>query len=328
MEGLDKSLSFAEGMVQAEQGTTGGPGGGTHCLNCSTALAGIYCHHCGQKNIPKRQTLGELLTNFISSFWSYESKFFRTGQYLLFRPAFLAIEYTQGRRERYFHPARMYVFISFVYFLFFSTLPDKNDTDTVDLNKSKKEVSDKNFFTGLSLDSLGYKSVAAYDSVQQTLPLEKRDGWLMHFIQTRQIEITEKYKDNGEAFVETFTSSFSSNFSKIFFFLLPIFALILKLLYVRRDFYYSEHLVFSIYFYNFFFLAGSFYMIFNVIPYLGWAATVVGFWIAIYLLVAMKRMYKQGKKKTVLKYVLFTGLFSVFVCIGLLINLVVTLLYI
>ena len=120
MDGLDKSLPPAEGMVDAEQAGKISTDSIRHCLNCNTQLYDAYCPHCGQKDIPKRQTLGELLTNFVSSFWSYESKFFRTCQYLLFKPGFLATEYTAGRRERYYHPARMYVFMSFIFFLLFS----------------------------------------------------------------------------------------------------------------------------------------------------------------------------------------------------------------
>ena len=55
-------------------------------------------------------------------------------------------------------------------------------------------------------------------------------------------------------------------FHKSLFFLLPFFALLLKLLYVRRNYYYSEHLVLSICYYNFFYLAASLVMLINLIP--------------------------------------------------------------
>ncbi len=66
------------------------------CLNCGSKISGPFCFECGQKNIPKRQTLGELWTNFISSFWSYEGKFFLTTKFLITRPGFLALEYNAG----------------------------------------------------------------------------------------------------------------------------------------------------------------------------------------------------------------------------------------
>jgi hypothetical protein len=97
-------------------------------------------------------------------------------------------------------------------------------------------------------------------------------------------------------------------------------ALVLKLLYVRRDYFYSEHLVLTIYYYNFFYLAGSLMMIFNLIPWLGFVSVLIGCWIYFYLLFAMKRVYGQSWGKTILKFALFTGLFSVLVLIGVTIN--------
>lgn len=297
-----------------------------YCLNCETELNDSYCPHCGQKDIPKRQTLGELFTNFISSFWSYESKFFKTGQYLLLRPGFLAIEYNNGRRERYFHPARMYVFISFIYFLLLYSLPDVDDQGPVD--SSSENLAYEGYGTTLLIDTIGMTTFSQYDSIQESLPASERDGWLVRFYKKREIEVNQKYFEDPTSFARNVESSLISNFPKIFFILLPIFALLLKLLYLRKDFFYSEHLVFSIYYYNFFFLAGSLYMLLNLSDWSQWLAVGTGGWIARYFLLGMKKMYKQKWGITVIKYVAFSMLFSICVVIGLLMNLMITLLYI
>ena len=104
------------------------------------------------------------------------------------------------------------------------------------------------------------------------------------------------------------------------FYLLPFFALLLKLLYVRRDFYYSEHLVFSIYYYNFFYLAGSIQMLLNQIAFISPFLWIIGFWIYFYMLFGMKRMYQQSWRKTIFKFFLFSFVFFFFVLIGLSIN--------
>jgi len=297
-----------------------------YCLNCEAALTDSYCSHCGQKDIPKRQTLGELFTNFISSFWSYESKFFKTAQYLLLKPGFLATEYNDGRRERYYHPARMYVFISFVYFLIFYSFPNAGEQEKV--IRSTDNIAYKGYGTTITIDSLQATSLAQYDSIQNTLPLEERDGWLDRFFQEQTIKLSQKYGNDPQGFAQDFSDSFTANFPKIFFILLPIFALTLKLLYLRKDFYYSEHLVFSIYYYNFFFLAGSFYMLFKLSTWLNWLAVAVFLWIGVYLLLGMKKMYKQKWGATVLKYATFLLLFSVSIGIGLMLNLAITLIFI
>src|SRR5688572_21532788 len=162
MEGLDKLLAATEGMVNAEQEANVDRNKEERfCLNCSTRLTDIYCPHCGQKDIPKRQTLGELVFNFISSFSGYESKFFVTCRHLLFKPGFLATEYNEGKRERYFHPARMYAFISFIFFLLFFSLPDDDDEGGKVNFKRPSEIELEEFRDGLKeagLDSL-YRDV-------------------------------------------------------------------------------------------------------------------------------------------------------------------------
>lgn len=364
MDDLGKSIPAGEAMVDAEQGAKRKQAN-EFCLNCGTKLEDVFCHHCGQKDIPRRQTLGELWTNFISSFWSYEGKFFQTTKYIITRPGFLAVEYNEGKRETYYHPARMYVFISFVFFLLYFSLPDRDDenkkeiitssvskADSVDLNKltndSQKYFSQQNLDSllknvpmdsadraevdsarvqmgktkvggknvGWSLDKPEYKSREAYDSAQLTKPEDERDGWLGRTMMYKVIDLNNKHKGDWKKFGEEFKQSFNDNFSKVLFWLLPFFALLLKLLYIRRDYFYSEHLVFSIYAYNFFYLASSIIMLVDLVPWLGWLATLMGFWVYFYLLFAMKRMYGQRWGKTIAKFILFSFAFSFLLGIG------------
>lgn len=322
------------------------------CLNCGTKLVDVYCHHCGQKDIARRQTIWDTFMNFISSNWSFEGKFFLTTKYMLTKPGFLAAEYNAGRRESYFHPARMYVFISFVFFLLFFSLPDSREAGIVemDLNDYKelrKDLRDSGLDTVLnlrdapdsvlnrmvpvisdsmvarqlrgaarnqgglnfSLNGVDYSSVEQYDSVQRTKPEAERDGWVTRTLERRGIAINKKYNGRMDKFSEDISQGLADNFSKILFWMLPFFALVFKLLYVRRDYYYSEHLVFSVYYYDFFFLAGSIYLLAAQIND-GWLTTVVGFWMYLYLLFAMKRVYRQGWGKTILKFGIFSILFA------------------
>ncbi|NOT74993.1 MAG: DUF3667 domain-containing protein [Cyclobacteriaceae bacterium] len=353
MDDLEKSLPGAEGMVEAEEASSKK----THnefCLNCGTQLHDKFCHHCGQKDIPRRQTLSELWENFISSFWSYEGKFFRTTKFLLLKPGFLAIEYNKGHRESYYHPARMYAFISFVFFLAFFSLPDAPDDEKEEMQKTiKKEIADeqaKKYWDPAKLDSIlaqipkgdtskidsikktkkfrkgkkekfsitgeKYTRVGEYDSAQAKLPEDERDGWFKKRLILKTIQLNERFESSDE-FGKEYGKIFMDNFSKVLFFLLPVFALVLKLLYVRRDYFYSEHLVFSIYYYNFAYLAGSLQMVINLVPALNYVSVAVGFWIFFYLLFAMKRMYGQTWKKTIAKFFLFQFMFFICACIGL-----------
>jgi hypothetical protein len=353
MDDLKKSSTPAEGLINAEQATSG-KRHNEFCLNCGTRLQDTFCHHCGQKDLPQRQTLGELWTNFISSFWSYEGKFFLTTKYLITRPGLLALEYNAGRRERYFHPARMYAFISFIFFLFFFSLPDDEVTelteedkkeltqnerkvkerlaesglDTVAINEADTTVRSREGGVRYSLSKAEYKTVEAYDSAQALLPESERDGWVQRKFAIRGIELNNKYGADESRFGKELLAAIKDNFSKMLFFLLPVFALVLKLLYVRRNLFYSEHLVFSIYYYNFFYLAGSVMMLIGLIPSLDWLATLIGFWIYFYMLFAMKRMYGQGWVKTMVKFAAFSFLFMIAFVIGFALNVLAFIMFI
>ncbi len=358
MDDLDKSLPGAEGMVDAEQSAPN-INHSENCLNCGTKMQDVFCHHCGQKDLPRRQTLGELWTNFISSFWSYEGKFFLTTRYLITRPGFLAMEYNAGRRESYYHPARMYVFISFVFFLIFFSLPERKDNvELTDEDKEKlantdREVKEslaaagldtlkllpdsvsrlkelpktpakkkKNRFN-LGISKADYETQKSYDSAQALLPESERDNWLERKLNLRSIELSQKYKDDMSGFGKDFWKAALGNFSKVLFFLLPVFALLLKLLYVRRGYFFSEHLVFSIYYYNFFYLAGSLMMLTGLVPALGWLSTLIGYIIYFYLLLAMKRMYGQRWGRTIAKFLIFSFVFLLCFAFGFMINFLV-----
>jgi len=298
-----------------------------HCLNCGATLTDIYCAHCGQKNIARRQTLSELSYNFLSSFSGYESKFLLTCRHVLLKPGFLPIEYNAGRRERYFHPVRMYAFISVIYFFLFATLPGADESGSVlKITKDGKEVSS---FTSDSLDlKNAFETRDHYDSVQAALPQGDRDGWLKRKLKYRAFDLKDQASGNPGEFAKHVGEGFTSHVSIIFFLLLPVFAAILWMLNYKKDIYFSEHLVFSICYYNFFFLVGSVALLLESVPWLNWISVLLGFAIFLYLVLAMKRTYGDSWSKTVLKFVSFTVVFGICILVGLLVNLLITLMLI
>ncbi|MBV8252562.1 MAG: DUF3667 domain-containing protein [Chitinophaga sp.] len=88
-----------------------------HCLNCGYVVPERFCSHCGQENTVQHETFGHLVKHFVADIFHYDSQFFLTLKYLLFKPGFLTREYMAGRRVRYVNPIKLYVFVSFVFFL-------------------------------------------------------------------------------------------------------------------------------------------------------------------------------------------------------------------
>jgi hypothetical protein len=92
--------------------------------------------------------------------------------------------------------------------------------------------------------------------------------------------------------------------SKMVFLLIPLFALLLKLLYIRRKRLYFEHLIFSLHIHSFIFLL----LILSLLS--GFFLHVSMFLVVLiamaYAFIAMKRYYAQPVRKTLLKFILLS----------------------
>ncbi len=171
-------------------------------------------------------------------------------------------------------------------------------------------------FTGAASQ---YKSVAAYDSIQKSLPKEKRDYWLLRTLKTREIGLSQKYGSDPSTGVRQFYNVFLHKLPYLLFVSLPLFALFLKLLYIRRkEFYYFDHGIFSIHHYIFSFILLLF--VFGFQKLYEWLDAGVLNIIAVLLFLsggfhlykAMRKFYGQRRAKTVVKFVLLNcmGIFS------------------
>ena len=88
------------------------------CENCGHFVEKRFCPECGQENIETSQPFHYLFRHFVADFVHYDSKFWKTIRYLFFVPAKLTNEYLAGKRKRYVHPVQLYIFISFITYLF------------------------------------------------------------------------------------------------------------------------------------------------------------------------------------------------------------------
>jgi len=117
------------------------------CNNCNQPLQGVYCSNCGQKDIQSLK-FSHLFKEFVDHNLDIDSKLFVTLKYLIIKPWFLTIEYWKGKRARYTSPFKIYLIISFIYFLLvsISTEPEniredfkssaKKDDPSIELEQS------------------------------------------------------------------------------------------------------------------------------------------------------------------------------------------------
>lgn len=101
----------------------------TNCLNCGHEVAERFCSHCGQENIEVRESFWQLLVHFFNDFTHFDGKFFSTIRVLILKPGKLTREYISGKRASYLHPIRMYLFISFAFFILQYLIPSPTDND-------------------------------------------------------------------------------------------------------------------------------------------------------------------------------------------------------
>jgi hypothetical protein len=84
----------------------------------------------------------------------------------------------------------------------------------------------------------------------------------------------------------------------VMFLMLPLFALLLKLLYIRRGRYYAEHFVFALHLHAFFFLL---FLVLLLLRW-DWLGGILLLWMLAYAWLAMKRVYAQGWLRTTAKW--------------------------
>jgi hypothetical protein len=195
----------------------------------------------------------------------------------------------------------------------------------VEIQLDPNEESDQ--LVNLAFAEKVYKTREQYDSAQKARPSNERDGWFKRRMVLRSIDINNKYKQNGTQLLKDILNKFLHTFPYLLFVSLPLYALFLKLLYVRRKrFYYVDHGLFLVHLYIFTFLVLLFLFALvklqQITNWGGWILLVqillVGYGIA-YTLKAMRNFYEQRWGRTIVKFMLlnFLAFISLFILFSL-----------
>jgi len=244
------------------------------------------------------------------------------GPFLL-KPGFLSGEYLKGRRKKYISPFRLFLLMSLVFFFLaqatskkFATGPDENwvqiTTDTSDVvitNDSLAiELLSNDTLFGTRIDTLGSR---------KSIRKAKRN---QHIRESAVQALTNK---------NLFVQGFFETISYSLFLLMPIFALLLKLLFIRQRVYYIEHLIFSINMHSFALLVLSLVIILGLIT--GKNNEIIFLMlilIPVYFTAGMRRFYRQSYWKIILKELLISFLYTIILIITLLVAGFITLILI
>jgi hypothetical protein len=104
---------------------------------------------------------------------------------------------------------------------------------------------------------------------------------------------------------DAFTERIIGNLSIAMFFLLPVYALMLAVLYWRKKRYYIEHLVFGMHVHSFLFIVVTLMLIASITPVgaagQGWTQGILGLAVLAYPIIALRRFYGNGWFVTLVK---------------------------
>lgn len=200
-----------------------------------------------------------------------------------------------------------------------SATKNNGDTTEIKINNSNAHVK---VFREENLP----ETVTAYDSAQNALPQDKRDGWLRRAVIKTGISINMRYKENPEDFKRNAIEKFFHSVPQVMFVTLPLIALIMQLLYIRnrKKFFYVNHVIFLTHVYVALFICQLVNFALSGLQNLsGWAifswlSILVSAYMFIYTPWAMKNFYEQNIFKTIIKYLILfvTAIFLFFIVIS------------
>ena len=87
------------------------------CLSCGTPVVGPFCPNCGQKNDDLRRSSFVLASEFMRDTFGFDSRMWRTLGLLAITPGAVPSTYANGKRSRYTPPVRLFLVVSFLFFL-------------------------------------------------------------------------------------------------------------------------------------------------------------------------------------------------------------------
>jgi hypothetical protein len=279
----------------------------THCKNCGNVLHSQYCSVCGQFAHLDNRPFGESLAFYLEHHYGLDHKLGSTLYNLFFKPGFLTKEYVAGRIVRHVHPFKLYFFASILLFgvaLHFTPLSKENMKNADEL--AVKETPHVDSAKTKDIDKVAPTQEKGEEEESVSANDDDDDESAFDSMIDGLAEGNLKGKTQGEV-----AEMFFHNLSISVLLLMPIFALLLKLFYIRRKQYYMSHLIHSIHLHSVLFILLSVGAIWdsqvNAHKITGWMMMLF----LVYLVLSLSRLYGQGIRKSTVKALMLLGIYSI-----------------
>lgn len=277
----------------------------THCANCGAPIVGAFCPRCGQETTLALPTARAFLREAAGRYIAWDGRTWRTLAALFFRPGFLTREYLAGRRRRYVRPGRLFVVLSIA---FFAVVRFTSDT-------SERVMLDRRVEPAVSVPRDVPKEGRRGISIGDDFNISLDDGGGGPWLAPLRQRVDQFNALSRQQKAEQLWAGMLRYGPYALVALLPLFAGLMKLVYLGRTRRYPErprryaaHLVYAAHSHAFVCLA---LMLAQVAPMKA-LQDMLTIWIAVYLLRSMKRVYGGRWSGVVVRGMLVTAAYGVF----------------
>jgi hypothetical protein len=250
------------------------------CRNCGAEAPGTFCPACGQETSLALPTVRAMLREAAGRYVAFDGRMWRTLFALVCRPGLLTREYLAGRRRRYIRPGRLFLVLSIGLFALLRIFDDPTlrfEADLAPGNGDKVTTTGERGKARTGLSDLLGDWVGNEPGVQ---PLRDRADQFNKLTREQQFD--------------QIRSGMLRYGPYAMIVLLPVFALLVKLLYLGRARRYPDrprryaaHLVFGAHAHAFLFLIVALLVLLPEGP----MNTALVVWAMVYLLLAMHTVY-------------------------------------
>ncbi|MFV5703332.1 DUF3667 domain-containing protein [Flavobacterium sp. XS2P12] len=243
----------------------------------------------------------------LESLTHFDTKFLNTLRDLVLKPGIVIKNYNSNKRAHYVPPIRMYVFTTFIFllivsFLFNHTIEENNETFRKQIMVVK--TNGINLYSKTEIDSLTFTKLRHVKNLtnSEINTILKSSNIKTDWFNTRIVNSFIKLQ-TGDLKISELYKKFVKYASYSFFMFMPFFALILKLFYFRKEYYYSEFLIFSIFYHIFIFGLMGILLLIERLFNINFVYLLIPFFILIfvYLGISLKNVFEGSWPKTIFK---------------------------
>jgi hypothetical protein len=305
------------------------------CRNCGTVYFGNFCNECGQEAYTGAPTTLGFIYEFLTRNLFERGKVHRTMWQLVRHPGGLTVDFLEGRRQRFIRPVRLYFILSVMYFLLLSYQnsnvshyfggPPPAKAVPEAAAPAASGVPPQVVVGGYRINPNAGKKIEGREEESEPLflnfPYEKEWGKYTAWQVFKQ-RVQEFVNLSDDKRNEATNRIALDQAPKAMFFLVPVFAIFLKGLFMLRRIPYGAHLLFAFHFHCYVF----FMLLLMQLPVPQFLKVIAGVSMPWYLLMSMRTTYQVGWFSALLRVLMLAILYAIAIAVTFMATLAISLL--